>query len=230
MPYFWKIDPYTEAWWAARRGIPTASQFHRIITETGNPCRADTTRTYMCKLIAERILGETIDDKRVSSPWVEHGHRTESTALMALSRSKNLILLDASLVTDREHNPRYGCTPDAFVEGSVEAVEVKCPAPWTQIQYLLDGPGTDYKAQVQGHLYVGGWQRVHFYSYHPRMPEVHIVFERDIAYLAKLHSLLNKFCDKLEEDTERAREFGPYVAMAAYLAAQEAERRAEGYG
>ena len=54
---------------------------------------------------------------------------------------------------------RIGCSPDRTVMekgGRYSLVEIKCPAPWTHIGYLLDGPGADYRQQVQGQLLVTG--------------------------------------------------------------------------
>lgn len=231
MPYFWKLDQYTEEWWRARRGIPTASQFHRLITESGNACKPETTRTYQCKCIAERLLDETLDDKKLAfkSEWVDHGHRWEAPAVKELAKSKNIILVEVGFATDRQINPRYGASPDALVAGSVNPVEVKCPAPWTQLEYLLDGPGKDYKPQVQGHLYVLGADKCHFFSYHPRMPPVHIETGRDEPYIRKLADLLERFCDGVERDTVEALKKGDYLPLAEWQRLQAEQQRYEGH-
>ena len=93
-----------------------------------------------------------------------------------------------------------------------EAVEIKCPAPQTQTKYLLDGPGDDYRAQVQGHLLVGDeFQACHFYTYHPQMPPYHKITLPDRHYMVALQSALNAFCDALDVMTARARSLGAYV-------------------
>ena len=105
---------------------------------------------------------------------------------------------------------------DRLVKGRAEGVEVKCPAPWTQIGYLLDGPGADYQPQVQGQLWVAGFDRVHFYSYHPRMPAVHVETVPDAAYANKLISAVKRFADALDETTEVARSLGAYAAATGF--------------
>ena len=106
---------------------------------------------------------------------------------------------------------RLGSSPDRVLKGMKEAVEIKCPAPQTQTRYLLDGPGDDYRAQVQGHLLVGEFQACHFYTYHPQMPPYHKITLPDRHYMAALQSALNAFCDALDVMTARARSLGVYV-------------------
>lgn len=200
-------DQYTPEWWALRRGKPTASQFHRIVTPGGKPAKAETTRAYMCKLIAERLLGITIEDTRSPfTAWAEHGRVTEPLAIDAFASEYELILERVGFITT--FDGRLGSSPDCLVKGSVQAVEIKCPAPHTQVNLLLYGPGTDYKPQVQGHLLVGEWDTVHLYTYHPRCPPFHLETHRDRDYLAAMKSLLDEFCDTLDEETERARSIG----------------------
>ena len=102
-------------------------------------------------------------------------------------------------------------------ETKPEAVEIKCPMPWTQIGYLLDGPGEHYQPQVQGHLYIGEFERVHFYSWHPRMPPVYAITTRDDAYIRTMARLLADFCDELADETERARKMGSFSAFARHV-------------
>jgi hypothetical protein len=202
------VDQGTEAWWKLRRGIPTASQFHKIITPTGKPSAQ--ARPYLYKLVAERLLNETMEDN-TNTPWMEWGKQMEAEAIIKFQEKKELILERISFVTSDDG--RIGCSPDCLVKGSVEAVEIKCPAPWTQMGYLLDGPGNDYRPQVQGQLLVGSWEAVHFFAYHPRMPSRYDYTQRDKAYIKLMDDLLDKFCDDLDEQTEKARALGDYIPL-----------------
>lgn len=202
------VDQGTAAWWKLRRGIPTASQFERIITPTGKP--SSQARGYMYELVAERLLGETMDTQRrgVTNQWVEHGINNEHLALKKFAEEQNMTLIPIGFVTATDG--RSGCSPDALVEGSHEAVEIKCRAPWNHIGYLLDGMGNDYRPQVQGQLYVGEWDIAHFYAYHPQCPSFYIKTLRDKDYIHAMDDLLNRFNDTLDELTEKARALGGF--------------------
>jgi hypothetical protein len=206
MPKFHYIDPYTDKWWKARRGIPTASQFHRIITPTGKPSAQ--AQLYMYELIAERLLDETMKKDDFQSYWMERGSQLESKAIEAFQETHALILKRVGFVTSNDE--RIGCSPDCLVEGSVEAVEIKCPAPWNMVGYLLDGVDEKYKPQVQGQLLCGGWETLHLFCYHPQMPPYYLRTHPDRNYQAIMAELLDRFCRMLDSETERARGMGTY--------------------
>jgi hypothetical protein len=54
MPIFHDVAQYSEAYDRLKLGIPTSSNFHKIITPQGKPSKQ--WREYACLLIAERIL------------------------------------------------------------------------------------------------------------------------------------------------------------------------------
>jgi hypothetical protein len=190
-----------------RLGIPTASQFHKVLTPTGKISSQCTAYSY--RLIAERLLKESMDDQLGHVEWVQRGKQEQPNAERQLEFANGIKLDPVGFITSDDG--RIGCSPDALIRGKPEAVEIKCPAPWTQVGYLLDGPGNDYRPQVQGQLLVGEFDRVHFYSWHPRMPAFHLATQPDGPYIRELRSALDAFCDLLDKQTERARALGAYV-------------------
>ena len=208
-----RVDQGTAEWHALRIGIPTTSTFHKIITPGGK--ESEQARPLLYRLVAERLLNEPMDDGIGHQEWVERGKLEEPNAAAQLEFAHNLQLEPVGFVTTDDG--RMGCTPDRLVTGKPEAVEIKCPAPWTQIGYLLDGPGKQYKPQVQGQLLIGGFEKVHFYSWHPRMPPVYIITYRDEKYMALMASILDAFLDELDRETERARQMGSFAAYARHI-------------
>lgn len=212
-----RVDQGTEEWHALRIGVPTASNFHKIITpKTGKP--SEQARPYMFRLIAERLLNEQMEDGADRVEWVERGKIEQPNAEAQLAFTHNLELEPVGFVTD--DTGTLGCSPDALIVGKPEAAEIKCPAPWTQIGYLLDGLGAQYRPQVQGQILIGEFERVHFYSWHGRMPPFYQVTNRDDRYIALLRPLLLAFCDELERETERARKLGSYQAFVRHVERQ----------
>jgi len=208
-----RVDQGSAEWYRLRLGIPTASMFHKIITPGGKP--SEQARGYMYRLIAERLLRDTMD-QMPHVEWVDHGKAQQPMAEAQFALVNEVELEPGGFVTTNDG--RLGCSPDALImkPASAQPVEIKCPAPWTQIGYLLDGPGVQYRPQVQGQLHVGNFDVAHFYSYHPQMPAAHVVTERDRAYIASLSSALEAFCDLLDRDTERARALGAYVVVTNF--------------
>jgi YqaJ-like viral recombinase domain len=208
MSIVYRMDQGSADWYAIRHGIPTASQFHKILTPTGK--LSTQARPYMFRLIAERLLNETMDDQ-LRIEWVERGKIEQPHAAAQFEVVQETKLDWVGFVTTTDG--RWGCSPDALVDGRNEAVEVKCPAPWTLLGYHLDGLGADYKPQVQGQMLVGEFECVHFYAWHPRMPPFHQVTLPDPLYQQSLRDALERFSDELEHETERARALGMYLPL-----------------
>ena len=200
-------EQYSEAWYEARIGLPTASQFHRIVTPTGKPSRQAT--AYMYRLITETLLHESMDDYLGSVQWAERGKLIEGDAAAQFEFTHNVELKPVGLVTTDDG--AKACSPDRLIAGHHAAVEIKCPAPWTHLGYLLDGPGDDYRPQVQGQLMIGEFEQVVFYSYHPRCPAAEFVARRDEAYIRVMRQLLADFREQLAAALERARALGIFL-------------------
>src|ERR1700756_5783410 len=122
------IEQNTLEWYEARLRIPTASNCHRIITPGGKPCKAETTRTYMLQLIAERLLGVPSDDE-LKVLMMERGKLLQGDAARQFSEVYGYELEPGGFHV----NAYGGCSPDALIKGRREAVEIKCPAAHTLI-------------------------------------------------------------------------------------------------
>jgi hypothetical protein len=211
---YYDVEQGSERWYQLRLGKPTSSNFHRIITPKGEPSKQAVAYAY--RLVAERLLNESLDDDIGFVRYVREGQEKEPQAVALFEFVNELKLEPGGFITTDDG--RLGCSPDRMLRGMKEGVEVKCPAPQTQIKYLLDGPGEDYRAQVQGHLLVADkFQAVHFFTYHPQMPPFHKITLPDAHYQMALRAVLNTFCDALDIMTARARSLGSYVVTRQAL-------------
>lgn len=211
-------EQYSDDWYKVRLGKPTASQFHHIITPTGVPTRGDRRMKYMYRLIAEKLLQQSMDDvTRSQTYWMKRGRELEEEAAQAFLAQSGLSgpwsLFTCGFCTTNDE--KVGCSPDRILrrgkdKRNDEGLEIKCPSPWVQVEYLLRGPEDNYTPQVQGHMLVTGFQCIHFWSYHPNMPAVHKRIPRDNDYIERLAKELFYFCNELEVEYERAKRIGPY--------------------
>lgn len=181
-------------WFALRKGIPTGSEFHRIIT----PAKGEYAKgadTYAAELIAES-LGWYRSFQ--GSPDTERGHRLEKEALRWLklhhgigTRPVGFILSDCG---------RYGCSPDAIAEDGCP-VEVKAPDVHTFIKWrIAGGLPDDHKAQCHGEMILTGAACCHFVAYadNAYLDNLYIRVERD-EFTEKLQAALHKFCHRLDQ-------------------------------
>jgi hypothetical protein len=207
---FYAVEQGSLEWYRLRLGRPTASNFHKIVTPTGKA--SGQAQKYLYRLVCERLLNETADDEIGFVKWVGQGKEREPDAVRQFELVNDVRLEPGGFVTTNDG--RLGASPDRLLRSKriTEAFEFKCPAPWTQLRYLLEGPEADYRPQVQGHLLVGDeFEGVHFYAYHPQTPPFHWMTLPDRPFQAVLASALDMFCDVLDTTTERARSLGIYV-------------------
>lgn len=211
-----KIYTYEQGspeWHAAHMGIPTASEFHRVVMpggeerfkKDGTPYKSSKGElaagrwTYAFELAAERLLGETkdsIDGLR----WIERGKMLEAPAIAHYEFVRGNPTAKVGFITP-DHG-RWGCSPDRLVVGNdgdpLGGLEIKAPAAPKHLEYFINGLGPAYLCQIQGSLMTTGFDYWDFESYHPQLPEVLLRFERDEAFITKLREGLEQFCDEVD--------------------------------
>jgi len=195
------------AWLRARLGIPTASQFHRIVT----PAKwqlSKQARGYAFRLAAELLLNQ-VTESIEGIEWMERGQELEPAALRMYEFEQEVATAGVGFLTTDDG--RIGATPDRLIVGKPAALELKCPAPWTHLQYMIDGFGADYLPQAQGQIFVGEFDFVVRYSYHPSMPPVLAHTFRDDEQQKMLRQALADFLDMRDEILERARRHGLFA-------------------
>jgi len=189
----------SEAWFEARRGIPTASNFKRILTATGR--RSDSAPQYLRELMHEYHNGRGAPE---GNQWMARGIELEPQAraeyeavtATAVAQTGLVYLDDARMVA---------ASPDGLI-GADGLLEIKCPMLETHLAYLEAArvPAA-HVPQVQGQLWVTGRAWCDFFSYHPDYPPRLIRAHRDEAYIAKLRAAVLVFVDALLAARRRKR-------------------------
>lgn len=202
-------------WIAARVGIPTASNFDKIIT----PAKGDVSKSqpkYLARLLAEWFLGVALDD--FTSDFMERGKEMEAEAIGYYRFQTDLEPRAIGFVTD--DTGRVGASPDQLV-GDDGLLEVKCPSAEVHMDYLINGgPAADYWCQLQGQLWVCGRQWVDILSFHPILPRKILRVPRDDEFIAKMAEATHSFVQRLDAFKEkyaeqRQREVDARAAAAA---------------
>lgn len=194
----------SDEWKELHMGRPTASQFHRILT----PARGELAKgrwSYAYELAVERLLKET---KRSTTGlyWPERGKLLEMDAVRHYEFVHSCRTAKIGFITP-EHG-MWGCSPDRLMVDEIGALELKCPAPEKHLEYFYEGPGSDYRCQVQGGMMITGFPWWDFMSYHPQLPDALYRFERDDAFIDKLHKALTQFCEEVDSVEAKVRAAG----------------------
>lgn len=199
------VDQGSTEWLQARLGIPTSSQFHKIVTPTGKLSKQ--ARGYAFYLVAETLLNQSLESLS-NLEWIARGKELEPQAIRMFEFEQDVKTLPVGFITTDDG--RLGCTPDRLIEGG-GVLELKCPAPQTHVEYMIDGFGNDYVPQVQGQLYVGEFEYAIRYSFHPSMPPVLLKTYRNEGYIACLSAALREFADMKDAMLEQVRAHGYFA-------------------
>lgn len=152
------------AWHEARRGIPTSSQFHRILSAVA--MKPSTSQMpYIDELLAETYNGHYYLNDSFVSKDMQNGIDCEPAARLWYAFDRSVDVREVGFCLS--DCGRYGCSPDGLV-GDEGMIEIKCPKLETHIRYLREGGlPNDYKCQVHGSLIVTGLKWCDFISYSP---------------------------------------------------------------
>lgn len=209
------VQQGTPRWLELRLGIPTASEFSSIVTPTG--AFSKQSHGYALKLVAERLLRRPLDSID-NLEWVARGKELEPDAAKLYDFENDVRTVAIGFITTDDG--QIGASPDRLV-GVNGLLEIKAPAPNTQLGYLLDGFDAKYKPQVQGQLMVAERDWCDWMAFHPEMPTVVVRIGRDEEYIAKLRAALRKFNDQREEMYARALASGAFQVAPQVQTAHE---------
>ena len=150
-------------WYAARMGIPTASEFDSIITPKKGELAA-AHETYIDRLIDESIRADA-KRKFQGNADTDRGHELEPEACELYAFMHDVEPQTVGFVLCDSGNA--GCSPDSLIAND-GGLEIKCPDGPQHVGYLRAGVLPDkYKPQVHGNLLITGRAWWDFMSYCP---------------------------------------------------------------
>ncbi len=188
----------TPEWREARRGVPTASNFSKILAKGEGKTRAG----YMRELAAELITGEVIEGFK--SADMERGNIMEGEARELYSMLHDAEPEQVGFIK----NGVAGYSPDSLI-GSPGLLEIKTQRPDLLIATLeKDAFPTEHVAQCMGGLWVAEREWIDLAVYWPKMPLFVKRLHRDEPYIANLRGEIDRFNDELAELVRRVERYG----------------------
>ncbi len=179
-------------WFAARAGLPTASQFATVLAKgraKGEPSK--TRQTYLYKLAGERLTGEPMDS--FSNRHMERGHEMEPQARQFYAFLRDVEPEQVGFVTNHD----AGASPDSLV-ASDGMLEIKTKLPHLMLEAHERGEfPPEHYAQCQGQLWVADREWCDLICYWPRMKPLIVRTYRDDLYLKQLAAAVGIFNDEL---------------------------------
>lgn len=199
----------TPEWFAARLGIPTASEFHTVMAKGVKGGESLTRKAYLHKLAGEILTGETVEG--FSNSHMERGKSMEDEA-----RDLYAFMTDSDPVrVGFIRNDLAGASPDSLI-GDDGGLEIKTKLPHLQIDVLFRGDlPPEHKAQVQGCLWIAEREWWDFASYWPKLPLFKTRVYRDEQYIDTIAKAVGQFNEELAAIVDRLRKIGEPERAAA---------------
>ncbi|MFA6984599.1 MAG: lambda exonuclease family protein [Arenimonas sp.] len=189
-------------WFAARMGIPTASEFHTVMAVGPKGGKSVGRVDYLNKLAGEILTGEPMTSY-VSSD-MERGKVMEDEARDLYAFQTGAELQRVGFI----RNGDKGASPDSLIAAN-GGLEIKSAAAHVQIKRLLaDELPSEHKAQVHGSIWVCEREWWDFTSYCPKLPLFVKRVYRDEAYIKSMALAVELFNVELQQTVEYIRRYG----------------------
>jgi putative phage-type endonuclease len=156
------IEQHSEAWHEARCGRVTGTRFKALVAKETTDTYKDLLTNIACEIITGRA------EETYSNALMEAGLETEPEARREYEVSFGVEIKQAGFSIPDE-SERYhgwiGISPDGLTPDN-GMIEIKCPLMRTHFEYIEGGKlPSEYRYQVQGQLFVTGFDYCDFVSY-----------------------------------------------------------------
>lgn len=155
-------EQHSEAWHEARLGRVTGTRFKNLMSKETTASYQDLITDLACEIITHRA------EETYSNAAMENGLETEPIARREYESLFGIEVKQAGfIIPDEDH--RYhgwiGISPDGLTPDN-GMIEIKCPNMGTHFEYIASGKlPSEYRYQVQGQLFVTGFDYCDFMSY-----------------------------------------------------------------
>jgi hypothetical protein len=181
-------------WFAARNGIPTATDFADIVTAVKGDLSAG------ADSCINRLLDEIVrPDAQAITVFAGNRHTERGKELEPAARrayeflTGNPVRVVGFVARD---DGKAGCSPDGITDFG--GLEIKCPDGPTHVGYLRAGIlPAKYRQQVHGGMVITGFRRWDFFSYCPGYAPFFVSVAWD-EYTDKVSAALDQFVARLD--------------------------------
>lgn len=180
-----ECDQNSDAWARLRAGRPTASEFSKLVSGTGQLSKS--LPAYARTLAAELYAGRPLESWD-GNQWTERGHLMEQDAADEYGLINDCEPLVVGFITDDLE--QYGCSPDRLIgdSGVLEIKSLKADRHIEALQYIHKHGQIppDYRSQAQGEIFVTEREWCDVMFFHPDLPSRTVRIEPDSEFQDKL--------------------------------------------
>lgn len=190
------IEQQSEAWFEARCGRVTGTRFKALVAGESTQTYKDLVTNITCELITGKA------EETYTNSIMEHGIETEP---LARKEYENIFGVDVKqagfFIPDEEHKYHewIGISPDGLLPDNA-MIEIKCPLMRTHLEYIESGKlPSEYKHQVQGQLFVSGFDYCDFMSFVEGMKPFIVRVKPDPELFKEYEIRLDKLIEQVKQ-------------------------------
>jgi len=197
----------SEEWFGLKLGKPSSSNFSKILTAKGRD--SATAERYMFDLAMERVTGKKKDGFK--SAAMENGNEMEPESRRFYEFKHNCDV-DQVAVVFKNDKKLFLCSPDGLIRNKKAGLELKNVEDFTQWGYIQnpDSLVAKYHRQLQGSLFITGYDYWDIMSYNPNLDPVEVRVYPNLDFHDILQVKLERFCAELDELTARIKALSEY--------------------
>lgn len=193
--YLYDLEQGSEEWLKARAGIPTASNFSKILTNGLKSSKSK--RDYMLSVVFEKIAKAKDSADNYKSSLMQRGNDLEEEAKISYGITNDVLVKDVGIVL--RDDGEVGASPDGLV-GDDGIIEIKCVLGSTLLSELETSTFSKYLLQIQGNLWITERKWCDLIIYHPQVKLFTVRIFRDEEKIKAIESHVNRFivdCEKM---------------------------------
>ena len=183
------FEQKSEAWHEARCGRVTGTRFKALVSGESTQTYKDLVTNIACEIITRK------QEDTYTSPDMERGIELEPIARDLYSEIMGVKVQEVGFITpdeDTHYAEWVGISPDGMIRNSL--LEIKCPKARTHLEYIeANKLPSEYRYQVQGQLFVTGFEYCDFMSYSEGMKPFIIRVYPDLELFKVFETRLDKF-------------------------------------
>lgn len=184
---------YSDEWYAARLGIPTASEFHKLFMKgLKKGEESKTRRRYMLELVGERMTGQPRETYQ--STHMQRGKEMEQEAADYYSYLTDEELEAVGFI----RNGKAGCSPDRLC-GKNGMVQFKTMMAPLLLDLHLEGYKNDHECQQLGELWIAEREWNDLFIFWPGIKPIRHRVYRDEAKIKSLELGVEMFTNEMLE-------------------------------
>ena len=201
------IEQGSEAWFTARCGRVTGTRFKALMSGESTAGYKDLVTNIACEMITGKM------EETYSNATMEKGIETEPIARAEYeSIFEYKVKQVGFIIPDEDHiyHEWIGISPDGLLPDN-GLLEIKCPLMKTHLRYIeKEELPSEYRHQVQGQLFVTGFEYCHFMSFVEGMKPFIIPVKPDLALFLEFHKRLNILIEQVKEKLNKYNQYDYY--------------------